>query len=337
MHPVKTNTINFGLWSDFRNPPPWAVPNERFYAESMEQILTSEALGYNSVWLTEHHYCEDGYTPSPLIISSAIAQRTTKMRVGTNLICLPLHDPIRIAEDAATISILSGGRFDLGVGLGYRQLEFDQVGRQLNHRPSLMEESVEIIRRAWRGEEINFEGKRFSVGNIQITPIPEHPPKILIGAMAPPAIARAARIGDGFLCSGTLGLKDYTQAAKNPAIYAGCWAIISDDPEREAARLGPHILYQVNEYIKWGAFGPPGSRPLYDDYRQAIEEGLYELWDAERAIEELSHLIETYPIRDIHFWSRFPGENIESGQARLEYIASKVLPILKKAKQLSKT
>ncbi len=325
----KSSKVNFGLWSDFRNPPKWGIPYQKFYAELMEQIVASESLGYDSIWLTEHHYCEDGYTPSPLVISSAIAQATRKLRVGTNLICLPLHDPIRIAEDAATISILSGGRFDLGVGLGYRQLEFDRVDRKLSHRPSLMEEGVEIIRRAWRGEAINFKGKRFFVDNIKVTPVPENTPKILIGAMVPAAIARAARIGDGFLCSGILGLQEYTEAAENPSIYAGCWAIIAEDPEREAAMLAPHILYQANEYIKWGAFGPPGSKPLYKDYKLAIKEGLYELWDAERAVQELSGLIRRFPIKDIHFWSRFPGESMSSGHARLEYIASKVLPKLR--------
>jgi alkanesulfonate monooxygenase SsuD/methylene tetrahydromethanopterin reductase-like flavin-dependent oxidoreductase (luciferase family) len=261
------------------------------------------------------------------------------MRIGTNLVILPVHDPLRVAEDAATLSIISGGRFDLGVGVGYRQLEFDQAGRQLSHRPSLIEESIEIIRRAWSGEPINFEGKRFNVGDIRVTPKPEHAPRIFIGGMSPPAIDRAARIGDGFLSTGGIGHDDYVAALKNnnkadsdAAIYAGCWAIIAEDPEAEAERLGDFILYQANEYIGWGAFGPPDETPLYTDYKQAIEEGLYELWDAKTAVRELSALIETYPqIKDIHFWSRFPGETVASGKNRLAYIAAEVLPHLREA------
>ena len=93
---------------------------EDFYAETLDQIVWAEELGYGSVWLTEHHFVDDGYTPSPLVIGGAIAARTTRMRMSTSLMLLPLHDPIRLAEDAATLSILSRGRFDLGVGIGYR-------------------------------------------------------------------------------------------------------------------------------------------------------------------------------------------------------------------------
>ncbi|TDI62572.1 MAG: LLM class flavin-dependent oxidoreductase [Alphaproteobacteria bacterium] len=332
-----SDKVNFGIWCDFRNPEPWAVPYEPFYRDALDQIAAAEGMGFDSVWLTEHHYCDDGYTPSPLVIAAAIASRTEKMRIGTNLIVLPVHDPIRLAEDAATLSILSGGRFDLGVGIGYRQMEFDQAGRQLKHRPSLIEESIEILRRAWTGEPINFSGKRFEIGDIRVTPAPPNPPKIFIGGMAPPAIDRAARIGDGFLSTGGLGHDDYVAslASNNTAddqagIYAGCWAIIAADPEAEAARLGDYILYQSNEYISWGAFGPPEETPLFDDAKSAIENGLYELWDADMAVEKLSAMIETYPqIKDIHFWSRFPGESIESGTQRLSYIASEVLPRLR--------
>ena len=126
--------------------------------------------------MTEHHFCDDGYTPSPLVIGGAIGARTQRMRIGTNLMVLPLHDPIRIAEDAATLSLLTQGRFDLGVGIGYRELEFKQFGRELKYRPSLVEESMAIIRRAWAGERINFAGKRFQVGDLRVTPTPEHTP-----------------------------------------------------------------------------------------------------------------------------------------------------------------
>ena len=121
----------FGLWYDFRNPAPWHEPYERFYADRLAQITEAEELGFDSCWLTEHHFCDDGYTPSPLVLAGIIGARTRRMQLGTNLMLLPLHDPVRVAEDAATLSIATGGRFDLGVGIGYRQLEFDQFGRKL--------------------------------------------------------------------------------------------------------------------------------------------------------------------------------------------------------------
>ncbi len=331
-----TRDVTFGLWYDFRNPEPWKRPFSRLYDDYLDQIAQAESQGFGSVWLTEHHFCDDGYTPSPLVLAAAIGARTKTMRIGTNLMILPLHNPIRIAEDAATLSLLTGGRFDLGVGIGYRDDEFRAFGRELKFRPSLMEEAIEIIRRAWDGRPIDFEGKRFSVGHQKISPQPETAPRLLLGGMSEPAIDRAARIGDGFLSTGGIGQDMYVAALErhgkqaDGAIIAGHWAIIAPDPAAEAERVGPHVLYQANEYIRWGAFGPPETTPLFPDAKAAIENGLYELWDADMAVDKLGALLDAYPqIRDIHFWAQFPGEPLEQGQRRLDYIAEKVLPRLR--------
>lgn len=330
-------TVTFGLWYDFRNPPRWHRPFGQMYRDYLEQITRAEGLGFGSVWLTEHHFCEDGYTPSPLVIAAAIGERTQTMRIGTNLIVLPLHNPVRIAEDAATLSLLTGGRFDLGVGIGYRQPEFEAFGRELRFRPSMLEDACEIIRRGWNGEAVHYEGKRFSLGNLPITPKPEQAPALLIGGMTEPAIERVARIGDGFLSTGGIGIDTYLQAleqqGKDPAkgrIVLGCWALVADDPAAEAARAGPHALYQANEYIKWGAFGPPGEVPEFPDAATALDQGLYELWTPNEAVDRLSALMEKYPqIEDIHFWAQLPGESTEAGDRRIDVLASKVLPNLR--------
>jgi alkanesulfonate monooxygenase SsuD/methylene tetrahydromethanopterin reductase-like flavin-dependent oxidoreductase (luciferase family) len=331
--------VNFGLWYDFRNPAPWAIPFERLYAQCLEQIAGAEQLGFDSIWMTEHHFCDDGYTPSPLVIAGAIGARTRRMRIGTNLMILPLHDPVRVAEDAATLSLLTGGRFDLGVGIGYRALEFAEFGRELKHRPSLVEEGIALIRRAWSGEPLEFAGKRFAHGKIRVMPTPESTPRIYLGGMVEAAIDRAARIADGFLSTGGIGhdtylecLRRHGRPAEDGAIIAGHWAIISEDPEREAATVCPHALYQANQYIEWGAFGPPESVPRFPDAATALAQGLYTLWDADTAVTELLALLRRYPqIRDLHFWAQFPGEPVSSGQRRIEYIASKVLPRVRAA------
>jgi len=328
-----TRQVNFGLWYDFRNPQ--QAPFERFYAQSLEQITWAESLGFDSVWLTEHHFVEDGYTPSPLVIAGAIGQATSRMRIGTNLMLLPIADPIRLAEDAATLSLLTGGRFDLGVGLGYRELEFNYFGRSLKNRPSLMEEGVSIIRQAWSGEPVNFSGKRFEVNNLLVRPVPESVPRLLMGGMSEPAITRAAEMADGFLSTGGIGHDIYRDAldwsGKTGAIYAGNWSIVAEDPEAELAKVGDHVLYQTNEYIRWGAFGPPDEVPLFETPQDAVEGGLYELMDGNAAIENLTSLVNDNPeIVDVHFWAQFPGESFESGSARMEYLATKVLPEVRK-------
>lgn len=331
--------IQFGLWYDFRNPPQWQIPFERLYAESLEQIVEAERLGFDSAWITEHHFCDDGYTPSPLVMAGAIGARTRRLRLGTNLMVLPLHNPLRVAEDTATLSLLTGGRFDLGVGVGYRELEFREFGREIKQRPSLIEEAIEIIRRAWAGERINFSGKRFAHGDVRVTPVPEHTPKLYLGGMTEPAIDRAARIADGFLSTGSIGhdvyfncLRKHGRPVEDGVVIAGSWGIVSDDPEREARAIGPYALYQSNQYIEWGAFGPPETTPRFPDAKTALAQGLYQLWDADQAVTEITRLLRECPqIRDLHFWARLPGESVQAGHRRAEYMAKHVLPRVRAA------
>lgn len=329
--------VRFGLWYDFRNPPPSTLSFEDLYRENLRQIVWAESLGFDSVWLTEHHFVADGYTPSPLVIAAAIGERTERLQIGTNLMLLPLADPVRLAEDSATLSILTGGRFDLGVGLGYRQLEFDYFKRNLKNRPSLMEEGIDVIRQAWSGAPIHIDGKRYQIEGLSVAPTPARPPRLLMGGMAEPAIARAARVGDGFLSTGGIGHDIYVAAlaaagkkASDGAIYAGHWAIISPDPEAEAAKVADYALYQTNEYVTWGAFGPPGEVPLFPDGKTALEQGLYEVWDGPTAVKELTRMLRACPqIVDVHFWAQLPGEPLEQGSARIEYIAKEVLPAVR--------
>jgi alkanesulfonate monooxygenase SsuD/methylene tetrahydromethanopterin reductase-like flavin-dependent oxidoreductase (luciferase family) len=324
----------FGLAYDFRNPAQWQKSPEALYKETLEQIVWAEQLGFRSVWLTEHHFCDDGYTPSPLALAAAIGARTQHMQIGTNLIVLPLHDPVRIAEDAATVSLLTGGRFRLGVGSGYHEEEFTGFGRKLVNRPSLLTEGIEIIRQAWTGEPVSFSGKRFQIDNVRITPVPENPPPILIGALMDPAIERAARLGDGYLDTLNAGGAKYVDAlkavGKDPAegkIYALQWAIIDEDPERTWAAIGQHSVYQWNEYIGWGVFGPPDQVPRYEDPNQLVEAGMIQLWDAATAVEQLSAIVAQRPqTKDLSFLAQLPGEPVESGSQRVEFLAQKVMP-----------
>lgn len=329
----------FGLWYDFRNPTRWPRSFTDFYRQSLEQIAWAERCGIGSVWLTEHHFMADGYTPSPFVLAAAIGSHTEHLRIGTNLIVAPLHNPIRLAEDAATVSLLTAGRFDLGVGQGYWQPEFAAFGRSLRHRPSLLEEGIALIRQAWDGDCVEFRGSRFDFPALPVTPQPERTPQVLVGAMADPAIDRAARIADGFLSTQNAHHETYLDALERHGrprdagrIYAGQWAVIADDPEREWSRIGEHALYQINGYIGMGAFGPPESTPLFDSPQALVDAGAFQLWDAATAVRELTALLVARPqVKDVHFWAQLPGESVDSGSARIELLTSKVMPEVRSA------
>ena len=118
-------TLKFGLLWPFRNPDFARVPWDELYRSHLDLIVSSEQMGFDHAWLSEHHFIDDGYSPSLFSIGGAVAARTTRIRIGTFLLLLPLHNPVRVAEDTATVDVISCGRFDLGVGLGYRRGEFD--------------------------------------------------------------------------------------------------------------------------------------------------------------------------------------------------------------------
>ena len=324
--------VRFGLWYDFRNPSGRSF--EDFYAETLDQIVWAEELGLR-VGLADRAPLRRRRVHALAAGDRGCAAGAHHQAAhGTSLMLLPLHDPIRLAEDAATLSILSRGRFDLGLGLGYREIEFEAFHRKVSHRPSLMEEGVELIRRAWAGESLEFEGKRFQLPDVRVAPVPEHTPKLLIGGMNAPSIDRAARLGDGFLSTQNAHQPEYLEAlarhgkdVANAAIHAGQWVIIDEDPERTWARIGDHALYQLNEYITWGAFGPPDQVPRFPDRDAIVAGGAFQLWDGPTAVRELVALMRERPqIKDLYFWSQLPGEPVESGSARMQYFMDNVAP-----------
>jgi alkanesulfonate monooxygenase SsuD/methylene tetrahydromethanopterin reductase-like flavin-dependent oxidoreductase (luciferase family) len=194
-------TLRFGLLWSFRNPE-WArVPWAELYRSHLDLIAESEQLGFDEAWLTEHHFVDDGYSPSLFPIGAAIAARTERIRIGTFLLLLPLHDPVRVAEDTAALDVISGGRFDLGVGLGYRVGEFDAQGVPASQRAGRMQEALPIVRALLSGESVTIDGRYNTLDDIRITPPAlqrPHPP-MWVGGTASKAIERAARMGFHFL------------------------------------------------------------------------------------------------------------------------------------------
>jgi len=126
--------MDVGIYLDGRNPPQWARPWPEHYARTLELVERAEALGAASVWLSEHHFFEDGYLPQPLTFAAAIAARTSTIRIGTAVLLAALREPAQLAEEAAIVDILSNGRLDLGIGLGYRVPEYEGFGRPFANR-----------------------------------------------------------------------------------------------------------------------------------------------------------------------------------------------------------
>lgn len=322
----------YGVFYDFRNPPPWQQSWTERYRRLLEQIDWVESTpAFSEVSVSEHHFVDDGYTPSVLALAAAIAARTTRVGLSTNILQLPLHHPLRIAEDSLTVDALSGGRFRLGVAVGYRELEFAGLGTTTRHRGARMEESLAIIRQAFAGEPFAFEGTHWSFPELLVTPTPVRAggPPIWLGGTAPVTLERAARLGDGFMASTDEEVIGYRQAraaaGADPAApdvaSRTIWMVVDEDPERALRELGPYMLWQVNKYIDFGFL----KTEPYTDAAQLVADGFYSFVDAEGAVDVLRASGDA-GVDEVHFFAVLPGEPVESGTRRLDYIAREVIP-----------
>lgn len=192
--------MKFGMLVNTQDPPD-AKNMPRLYQEILREAELAESVGFDSVFVPEHHMMPDGYLPAPQVLLGAIASRTQRIRLGSSILQLPEWHPINIAEAWSVLDNISNGRTILGVGLGLVEPEFRLFGRNVKDAAQLFSEQIEIIRRAWMQDSFTFEGKFYQFENVSITPrvVQKPHPPIWIGAMSEPALKRAGRLGSGWI------------------------------------------------------------------------------------------------------------------------------------------
>jgi alkanesulfonate monooxygenase SsuD/methylene tetrahydromethanopterin reductase-like flavin-dependent oxidoreductase (luciferase family) len=330
----------FGLWYDFRQKLPLG-DYAKFYAECLEEIEEGERLGFTGVWLSEHHFVDDGYLPSPLVVAAAIAARTSSIGIGTNVLLLPMHHPLRVAEDAAVVDLISGGRFTLGVGQGYVQHEFETLGYNRKYRPSLFEEGIEVIRQVLGEGHTGYEGKRWRFDDLPLEPRPNGKLPIYIGAFADPAIDRAARLADGFLASaggGEFGetyrkvqdaLPRHGREGEDFPYIASGVAFVHEDAGRAREIVAPAIAYQRTRYAEWGT---DRDKPRPEEIRaEDLPWERYLVGTPEKVAEGLINLYQEAPYDHLCFWGRLPGVTHEQALENMRLFSTEVAPRVREA------
>ncbi len=326
--------MRVGLYYDLRNPPEWRRDWARLYASTLEAIERAEQLGIGSVWVTEHHMFEDGYTGQPLQVCAAIAVRTSRVRIGTAVVLAPLRPAIDFAEQAATVDILSNGRFEFGLGAGYRVPEFEVFGQDASQRFKVLEERVNEIRRLWA------EG-------IATPPPVQDPLPLWLGMMGPRGARMAGRLDTGLLWLGDDLLEPYQQGLREgghdpaSARLAGLVNfILADDPEAAWARIAPHIAYQRESYNRYGAEGrkqgtgvatvsggPVDVKALRDRHGPPVSPR-HDVLTADEAIARLKAWLGGRPVVDIFLWGTIAGMPDDLADRHTELVATVLAPAL---------
>jgi alkanesulfonate monooxygenase SsuD/methylene tetrahydromethanopterin reductase-like flavin-dependent oxidoreductase (luciferase family) len=255
-------------------------------ADILAEVVHAEALGYHSAWIGEHHFNSLGVLSCPDLVLAHAAGRTRKIRLAPAVTVLPLHHPIRVAEQWATLDLLSGGRVDWAAGRGYDRREYEPFNVDFNDNQAIFEEGMALVRRLWEAgaERISHEGRYYRFANVRITPQPvQKPIPAYVASFSKPSIELAARLGCGlvvapFAAALTFGgLKQvaelYHEACarhgRTPQrLMCSYFTHFADDPAQEAAARARQIRY-YRECVIPALPGDPKTAP--PSYRYFVD------------------------------------------------------------------
>jgi alkanesulfonate monooxygenase SsuD/methylene tetrahydromethanopterin reductase-like flavin-dependent oxidoreductase (luciferase family) len=320
--------MNVGIYFDLRNPRQWAVDPTRLYGFTLEMCEEADALGCHSIWFSEHHLFSDGYLSQPLTMAAAVAARTTRCRIGTAILIAPLHHPAEVAEQAAVVDILSGGRLDLGLGAGYRIPEFDLYGADISRRYPLNDRRVGELRRLW--DEV------ITPGPVQVR-IP-----LWLGYQGPQGAKRAGRMGE-FLLSADAALWDayregLIEGGHDPTaarMAGGINGWVSDDPEADWPVVSKHVAHQFDSYLQHMVEGTGQPPPRATDPDRLLQRrpfasplGYFMLGTPDDVAKRISSLSAGAPIDTVFFFASIGGMSEDFTANHVRTICSKLAPLL---------
>jgi probable F420-dependent oxidoreductase len=326
------------------------IPTEGgvYYQEFLEEVLLGEALGFDSVWLEEHHGVSNHYWPSPLVALAGIATRTEHLIFGTDIVVLPFYHPVRVAEDVAMLDIMSQGRFVLGVAIGYKPDEFSLYQVPLEKRGRRFEEALELIKLLWTQAEVNFEGEYYQLAGLKIEPRPvtsPHPP-LWLGGWGKLALRRAAQLGDAWIPGPTANLaklldaqslyrQELRAAGLDPAtkLTPLTREVVIAETDDEALEMAEkHLLINYRDEYGGGKWqhpliGAEDSAPV--DQLDAIGRDRFLVGSPETVIRQLQSFEQAFGVDHLICRLFFPGIPHDFIMNELRLLANEVMPAFK--------
>jgi alkanesulfonate monooxygenase SsuD/methylene tetrahydromethanopterin reductase-like flavin-dependent oxidoreductase (luciferase family) len=333
------NKMKFGLFALFQ------ALSEDSAAERLEELLAqvgvAKRYGFDSILVGQHYLSSPYQMLQPIPLLGRIATVADGMRIGTGIILLPLLNPVAVAEEAATMDVICGGRFILGVGLGYREVEDHAFGVKREEKAQRLGEAIGVIKLLWEGKTTDFKGKFFQLKNakIGVKPLQKPRPPIWIAGNDDSAVVRAARLGDAWLVNPHASLttlikqvKKYTDSLSEarkpfpvefPIIRE---AYVSGSDERAFGEVRPYLEAKYKTYTAWGqesAFTEkdPLTRPLSE---LAVDRFI--IGSPSRCVEVLSRFVEKLRVNHVILRMSWPGMKHTSVIESMKIFSEKVLP-----------
>ena len=316
------------LYFDMRSPE-FGASRSALYSAALEMGAWAEQTGASSLSVPEHHFETDGYVPSPAVLAGALAARTSTIPLAISAIPLPLHDPVRIAEDVLVVDQISGGRLAVVIVPGYSESEFEGYGVDYAARAQIFEEKAKVFMRAVSGEAVG------ATGSTVVTPAAVNPPRVpvLFGGASPAAARRAARMGDGFapavaderLVEIYRATCESLGRVPSPVVlpYGPMHLFVSDDPERDRQQLAPHVAHELDAYRAIGADNR--SYDSADTMEAMSSRGSFPVVTPDEAIELVQALPPETPLT---MKPLIAGLDPDLAWRSLERFANAVLPVL---------
>ncbi len=324
-------------------------PVAEFYRKMFEQMEEMDRIGFDHIWVTEHHFGNYGGTiPHPPTFLSAIARTTKRIRLGVAISVLPLHNPIEVAESYAMVDVVSNGRLDFALGKGSEPIEYKRMGVSQEQATARMKEGTEIIRQAWSDEPVNFRGEFFHYDNVRVLPKPAQRPH-------PPIWIGCARSEDSFRWGGENGFNLMTlpYLYKDPGLlsgfvrtYRGALAqaghdiggrqilgkfhiYVSDSLDQAVREATPYM----ENYLDVHAAVDPDRREAgfitVRDVHTQLTRGFVIAGDPQRCIDTIRHWQEQVGLTTMSGTFHFGGMPQELALKNIRMFAERVMPAFK--------
>jgi probable F420-dependent oxidoreductase len=310
-----------------------------YYRQALDEVTRAEELGFDSVWMEEHHAVTNHYWPSPLPVLAGFATRTSRLLLGTDIVVAAFHHPVRLAEDVAMLDVMSNGRFVLGIAIGYKPDEFALYGVELEKRGARFEEQLAIMKGLWTQERVAFKGAYYTLeGRLEPKPVQKPHPPLWIGGWGDITLRRAASLADNWIPGPTADLtrllKGQTQfleqrrAAGLPAPTE--WPLTRDviiaDTDAEARALAEqHIMVAYRREYAGGWRHPFIDASIATDLDRLMEDRFI-IGGPEQCVRRLRRFVEQYGLTHLICRMFFPGMPHGRIMRGLELLARDVMP-----------